>query len=1068
MDFYATTIVDEYNLKMDPLILYNCTCYNEYLYEDSAPGVRVDGEEVMRLLLKLNKSYAACIQLKAGDEVLIKHKVLPIMIGSKFDAVLRPNVDCRHQLGAFVLNGGIKILPAFITNNLRSGHVYRPNNVYKWYLTEDCNDSGKPSNISHTIQYPPTEVGEVLEPGVFVRLTSTKRVTEKRAGVRGYSIKDEDTERYTTNDTIFELVNRLSPVNQCTDNAHVISPQEYIEFFKCSIDNYPELDDLSNKTIITPTSIFETAIKKWSTLPQNSSKLGTLVSGNLFYTLSSKTVSYIKNDEFKTAYLPIEGHRVSMIDKMMSIVKRHISHGVRNSEALKLPRDSGNFICPLNVKEMKNAGETMALAQFVMIAPRIPLERVIEMLREKDRGASGKLSVIIEGFLTKFRVDAEDLLDIKKRLIIVTMVYEDRYVNIYHAGHLPVKYSTKYEMFVGVYEALHTYPDAFEGLTTFSAYTSFAMTFHRALLHMPPAKATVSINNIKGSCSTLYSRSDLYAFMYSIGFTNSALMMSSNSPDEEFECVSFDDPSKFMIATKTDMAVMTKFAELKDPEPAPAEVLEFFKQYKAKRDENLKHADPAHLTPGSIGAKTFEERGQCYRDLFDAEAERHFERIKFFLNQAKSEEYNVLDKITGNETLKCRKRKSSNDKSNLELKRLRTKDYEKSLNIDMDKYTNDNRILIYTGLSNLNCDTVEDGIVLDETFCKNSPLKLFSVTLSLRVFAYTGESSFSRKSASLKPKGVYTYKKINKKQGDVIVFGMIITDSRIKIQRRRAIVVHQSFIKNTFRYLITMSDPMHTPKTIDSFFQHNNGGKSMLMIHYHYAEHLGVGSKLANLHGQKGIVSSVKDLSKFKHWTADGKMVHPQLLFSKQSLAGRMTSSQTLSMLNSPDLAVNEDGECIAPLAYFVHQIEAKAKCKKMLPKNDLMTAENGFLANGLTATMNLMAKQYPLNENVTTSPFMLELIKLGHVHVNLTPDLTEPQDLSEDGSNVESTSSLKTTSTISSTSGECNTIDDSEDEDEGKEDDDIDDNDEDEDDSDNSLDDSSESGSELEGTDDE
>lgn len=184
--------------------------------------------------------------------------------------------------------------------------------------------------------------------------------------------------------------------------------------------------------------------------------------------------------------------------------------------------------------------------------------------------------------------------------------------------------------------------------------------------------------------------------------------------------------------------------------------------------------------------------------------------------------------------------------------------------------------------------------------------------------------------------------------------------------------------------MITMNDPLNKPKVIDSFFQKNQ--KSMISIHYHYTNRLGVGTKLSNLHGQKGIVSAVKDLSRHKFWTRDGKLVHPQLLFSKQSLVGRTTSSQTLSMLNSPDLAIGENGEVAAPLSFFVHQIEAYAKCKQMLPKNDLMTAENGFTANGLIASMNLMSKQYPLNETVKENSFVLDLLKLGHVHVSINP----------------------------------------------------------------------------------
>lgn len=1075
MDFFAKTIVEEFNLKMDKLIVYDCPCYNEYKYHDNEP---VHSEDVIRLLLKYNKSYAACMQLKCtNNQVIVKHKVLPIMIGSKIDMMIRPNVDFKHQLGAFVLNGGIKILPSFITNNLRSGHVYRPSNEYKWYLNEDGTSADKSNSTTvHMIQYPPNEPTAAAPPPTSrtkagsssscedsvdappppppssprVRFVSTKRVTEKRVGVRGYSIKDESTTNHTSDDAVIELINRLSPVNALTDNAHSVTLDEYIEFFECSIKNYPELDDLCNKTIITATSIFETAIRKWSTLPQNSSKLGTLVSGNLFYALSSKAVSYIKNDEYKTAYLAVEGHRVSMIDKLISTVKRHISHGVKNSDALKLPRDASNFICPLNVKEMKNAGETMALAQFVMIAPYVALDRVVGFLNEATRsndardGGGGEplLRVVIEGWLTNYRITMSDLIDMKRKMILVTMVYEDKYLVVYHAGHLPVKYSPKYKMFVGVYEAMNMFKDAFEGYTTFAAYTTFAMNFHRALLHMPPAKATVSINNIKGSCSTLTSRSDLHAFIHSIGFTNSAVMTTNigittdadpvdaggdcGGNDEEFECVSFNDPSKFMLAIKRNCTDFTKHAQFprRKQEPMPDRVVKFFKRYDKQKRANLSLTDGRAdlLNPSMIGAKTFEDQGQCYRDLFIDRPEEHFKCIVDYLHDINKHEYAVLPVIdeanvasssssVGGNGGKGKRAgvnggvKKSNrtvstpspppppppphQSTEKEVRRPFSDDeYETKMRMDLDSHSNTNRMLLYTGLCNLNCDSVEDGIIIDEEFHRNSPLKLFSVTLLLRVYAYTNDSTtFSHKAVALKPTGVYEYKAINKKFDGVIVFGVLITDQKVKIQRRRSINIYNSFIKNTYRYLITMNDPVRKPKMIDSFFQLNNYQKSSISIHYHYTERLGVGTKLANLHGQKGIVSAVKDLSMYKFWTASGKMVHPQVLFSKQSLVGRTTSSQTISMMNSPDLAVNGQGQIIAPLAFFVHQIEATAKCKQMFPKTDLMTAENGFVANGLIVTMNVMSGQYPLNESITENTFVLDLIKLGHVHVNLTPD---------------------------------------------------------------------------------
>ncbi|CAH2087229.1 unnamed protein product [Euphydryas editha] len=114
------------------------------------------------------------------------------------------------------------------------------------------------------------------------------------------------------------------------------------------------------------------------------------------------------------------------------------------------------------------------------------------------------------------------------------------------------------------------------------------------------------------------------------------------------------------------------------------------------------------------------------------------------------------------------------------------------------------------------------------------------------------------------------------------------------------------------------------------------------------------------------------------------------VVVSKQSLIGRSTSSQTISLLKNKDLAISENGEILAPISYFIHQIEANARCKKMIPKNDLMTSENGLLSNGLIYTMKCYSSQYKLNQSLKNNKMLIDLIKSNNFNLEIFTEKNE------------------------------------------------------------------------------
>lgn len=981
--------------------LENCDCYEEYLKDLVYPKVNQDEKSghIFKKLMKYGMKYVACLFVNNTSH----HRCLPIMIGSDIDIRIRGVVD-KHQATGFILNG-LQILPNFLTNNLRGGHVYRPINIYKWTINED-------NTKTHLLQYP-------CEDNVAIK--SMKRTYKKRESKRGYEFNDE---AITNEIEWIDVINENSPIlkeDNVEDNK--MTKDDYIEYFNTCIECFPKLDDLGNKMIMTPSAMFMKVIEKTIELQEQcsslscTSKLNTMVNGNLFYTLSSTSVTFIKS-EFKTAYIPIEGHRVSVIDKFAGSLKRHVSTGVRNSEALKYPRDACNFICPINIKEMKDAGESTAMAHFVIISPKIPLGDVINVLKGLT-DENKPIQIVIEGWLTRYRVTKEDVIILKRHLILATMNFNDKYLVIYNNGQLLVKYSPKYKMFVSAYEVHHTYKDAFEGYTDYSQFGSFALQFHKGLLNMPPEKSSVSLNNLKGKSCTLTTLTDLFSFLHSVGFSNSAIM-SSNINDAEY--VTFDDCSKFVYLNKTeDLSTTYKFAEKKIlgkrkrswdlDEESLKNRIDSVRAKKMKKSN--KPYNPNNLDEEDRDFLNKRIESVCNSNAFEEEEDHEDvnempESVKKFFDQYEKmveENKNVKNKninVLGNETMEYIGMSyldmfTCNGKQHIEYmtKMLNSNfNLENSVeHVDFEK-RDENRILLYTALSNIHCDTVEDGIILDKTFCEKSPLKLFSVNLSLKVNIYDTDNEHKSK-IKITTDNTIQYVRVNKKCDGFLIFGMLISDTRLKIQKRNTIIVRHCFIKNTFRYLIVMDDSLlEPPKVIDSYFEsgidksHNKSQmvdlNASINLHYHYTTRLGHGVKISNLHGQKGIVAKVMDLSHMKFWKSDGTVVHPQLLFSKQSLVGRSTSSQTINMLNSKDLAINEFGEVTAPLSYFVHQIEANSRCKKMIPKNDLMTSENGFLSNGLVSCMHVMSSQYKLNQLLSNNKMLIDLMKINGCNLDI------------------------------------------------------------------------------------
>ena len=102
-------------------------------------------------------------------------------------------------------------------------------------------------------------------------------------------------------------------------------------------------------------------------------------------------------------------------------------------------------------------------------------------------------------------------------------------------------------------------------------------------------------------------------------------------------------------------------------------------------------------------------------------------------------------------------------------------------------------------------------------------------------------------------------------------------------------------------------------------------------------------------------------------------------MFSPISIIGRSVASQVYEMLMTNKVAITESFCLVSPIHYNIHNIESSTKGKLNSPMQDLLTVENGFLANHLANTSQL------LNENkekhAQTFDHIIELLKFNKIN---------------------------------------------------------------------------------------
>lgn len=1024
-EIFTHVLLVEYNKNFANYIVFGCPCYA--MYENFNDAIFVK-----------KKSYLCCLIVTVGNVYKIMHTKWPIMLGSLIDTTIRPlNIRDQNVFGCFIINGVVKMIYNFITNNLTNGHVRRTkkDGEQKIFVMKL-----KQKNISMSLTYNPNRkvpleshvYDEIYthnenlkrkfdvfmevrkeETTPFFNPTLTATASQQQSNT-GHAVDKsfrktrmtfneeyvKDLKDMARNRTWISFINSVSPyAPECFTEA------EYIAYFDMCLKHAPLLDDLANKTCLSPNAILLRVLEYLIKNVENGTKgdvsarlttmntrlVHIINNGNMFFVLCAKQDTKVMND-FKNIYQTVDAQKLHLASTLSSTIKRAISNSVMNSKALLFPRDGYFFMCTIDTKDIKGAGENIALAQLTISPRGISIEILNKLLRDSRLAhdpsdtVSPVLTIVVNSFLTRQQIQKSKLVFLKRKCCILPLMIYGNYLIINVNGYTIMKYSFKYRFFVTPFEHEHLWPDAFEDYHEHLKYTPCAMFLPSTIELAQPAKRNVANSNLKGRCALLNTKFNVETFLFTIGASNAALIHTIEDGDETISCYFHNEKEKLTIPIDIKDVHMRylKLAIADKAQPMPAVLKELFMQYQPIDDETESYGMALCNIIDDVDTNLRNMLNDIYfwyndTFLFTTDDSKMLRLLSntIPLLPLTTASYNTLRDISavcsGNRRITLKGKSHLHVADNTTIK----KNYLNKIKIN-PTLKHPPHFTLWAGFGDVSGGTNEDGIILDKCFVENGPQKLISQTLTVK---------FEETIKVLKrdrPTGTFPhfiYKPMNKIVNHIITFGVVLSPVKLTVTKSKNINVEESRVKATHRYFISTILAINHAKVVES---HACVEKKRISIHFRYMCRLGVGTKLSTLHGQKGIVSLVTDLSEICAFTRDGHMVHPQILFSVASVVGRTVSSQIMSMLTQKNLAFTETGVVVASQGINVHHIEASMKSKFSVVKNDLMAEENGFISNEMSFTSKILRQQGSIDLKKHPLHLIQQLLKMQSVSLHM------------------------------------------------------------------------------------
>ncbi|QBB28621.1 LEF-8 [Homarus gammarus nudivirus] len=998
----------EYNSKFAEYLLFKCPCYTE-AYKDFST------------LCIENKSYLACIVIKKEHISKILHLKLPIMFGSLIDYSIRGKKiqENYNQMGCLYLDGCLKQMHNFISNNLTPGHLYtnkkedteifkvnveskdftlhlkyKPNGEIdasikdikfekKRQLERKLTDAK--TNLDYNSQY-----SDLQPPKRKKQKTKTQRTYDKLT--TEYEVTNMNVEDKSDSTTWVQILNDYS-FNAIENNRDVnFTQEEYVELFKAYLKYAPKLDDLSNKINRTITYILHRGLtsnidicftndKELKNLSQKITNM--YKNGNMYFTLTQTLNLESKLVKgYRSIFQNPEAQKLGLIAALSSTIKRSVSDSIINSKALMYPIDGFHYTCPIDSREMKGAGENVMLSQLVIIPIGIDVNKIVQFIIDNEQELTKKsgtddiiMKCVINSLLQPYTVAKSNLLKFKETFPTISLMIFCDHLIINTAGYNQMKYSVKYKCFMSTFEFQKIWPDAFDDYHPHLAYNNCALYLPETAELGLPAKLIVANANVRGRCTEITNVAELILFLHTNGASNAAIIHRLE-PSDSKAIVSFDG-----VLHKKDYKIIIPI-KLKDPQLRYLDI------------GTLGHTDdiPAivqeiHKAFNPIEDKT-EAFGMTLRDIIIDPDDTKENILKILYNLYENDYRNeFIDtkkcKITESDNPLLTNNESTpeqiiydNKRHNLKCYIRKNQDiqdeYRKTIGFTFDK-PHPPHMYINVAFGDMGGGTNEDGIIIDKKLTTHGPKKLISQTLNI---TYRDSKPEKKKKDT-----IVTYTKIGTVVDGHVVFGCISSNYKLDFNKTKNTSIQETFIPPyTHNYMISVENAVGFKKYIGSTFLPQT---CSINIHYSFVVPIGVGTKLSTGHGQKGIVCKIVDLSSIKGYTKEGKIVHPLMLLSPTSVLGRTMSNQVMSMHLQKDRAFTENGVLISPHGVNVHNIDPSIKTKISEVKNDLMTTENGFLSNSLSHTMKVLTDQRSKKDKHRMH-YVYQLCALQGVYVNM------------------------------------------------------------------------------------
>lgn len=908
-------------------LITDCACYDTYRPRKNF----VDN------VLKRRDSYMACLAYNSTKKKRkrIKHKCVFVIFGTYQDFLIRGEAEVKESRilwGSFIRLGNLETYNIFSTFNSLSTHVYSTDSklIVEIYFYVD--DKGV------ELRYHRGVVHVVYEKQNY------------------YSNED--------NVTWISLLDKANPYKSG------ITDVEYIKLFNAMLCYDYDMNDLKNRQFLTYTTILNRVIcsglsKQTSTIT-NVREL--FENGNIFNLLSKKSV--VNNDTVNKSYPQsysnnIDNGRSNKICDFIATVKRTLNDAFKNAEALRFPEDGLGIICPISVKDLKDAGEQNVLADYVLVSESendlAVYEHLLTISTTNEKLESFKRTAFTRAMNNRCQQKRTDR--IEKELVT-------------KKPKLPENNTSDIMENDDYYDDSED-DDVCDVEMTDSSYSDM-------VTNVP---VTIVLNEFL--CGVVI-------------FWSFDVLLELKKKFPHISTLYFY-PYVFII---TKSCIPLKYHETYNTYFSPAEITEYKLTFPSASNYSVtwKHLDPwaRHLNPsakstvsinnikGSVANVESKFQSECmsyslgitcYINMNEEERLKIFDSAivatkvkpyqKYF-DEIHSMGFRVgdtpviddIDKRVATESLRnmydFEKLNYSCCKSKIEsygryydvnLKEKAEKYLNMVLYNDPKNYSVFN-LKVWACFGNMYGNCIEDGIVVDSNFAKLVPDIVYNACIGV---------SFISKSN----KNNCIFVPIREKQQSRDPFiGYVIAEEEITIRHSRHCYILKGVVGNHCYYLIHFNPKTNlTYSDLNIEYVKHNKTLMVLIKGKHYGQ-FGLGSKIANSFGQKNICSklvAIQSHEKMHGITRDGRKVFPQIVYSDVSIVSRDQSSQYASALRSPDLAFGPNGEIIFPLNIVIHTLHPYTNNHLFVTRSDTFVNSNGFETQGLAQTNFLLR----INKNV-------------------------------------------------------------------------------------------------------